>query len=84
MKEDTKAVAREIVAWFTSGNSVPVDVRHVAKVNGDRIMADADRLHRSIHEDDRSTGDVDRLLGWWQYLPTPTQRDERNEDCQPL
>lgn len=63
MNADTKAVARELVAWFTSGNSVPVDIRHTAKVNGDRLMADAARLHRSIHEDDRSTGDVDRLLG---------------------
>ncbi len=63
MNADTKAVARELVAWFTSGNSVPVDVRQTAKANGDRIMADAARLHRSIHEYDRSTSDVDRLLG---------------------
>lgn len=63
MNADTKAVARDLVAWFTSGNSVPVDVRQVAKVNGDRIMADATRLHRSIHECDRSIDDVDRLLG---------------------
>lgn len=62
MNSDTKAVARELVAWFMSGNSVPVDIRHTAKVNGDRIMADAERLHRSINEDDCSTGDVDRLL----------------------
>jgi len=60
---DTKAVARELVAWFTSGNSVPVDVRQTAKVNGERIMADAARFHRSIHEDNRSTGDVDREIG---------------------
>lgn len=63
MNADTKAVASELVAWFTSGNSVPVDVRQTAKVNGDRIMADSARLHRSIHEDDRSTGDVDRKIG---------------------
>ena len=63
MNADTKAVARELVAWFTSGNSVPVDVRQTAKVNGDRIMADAARLHRSINEDDRSTCDVDREIG---------------------
>lgn len=63
MNADTKAVASELVAWFMSGNSVPVDIRHTAKVNGDRIMADAQRLHRSIHESDRSTSDVDRLLG---------------------
>ncbi len=63
MNADTKAVARELVAWFTSGNSVPVDMRHAAKVNGDRIMGDAARLHRSIHEDDRSNGDVDREIG---------------------
>lgn len=63
MNAETKAVARELVAWFTSGNSVPVDVRQTAKINGDRIMADPARLNHSIHEDDRSTGDVDRLLG---------------------
>ncbi len=63
MNADTKAVARELVAWFTSGNSVPVDVRQAAKVNGNRIMADAARLNRSIHEDDRSTGDVDLKIG---------------------
>lgn len=63
MKSDTKAVARELVAWFTSANSVPVDVRQTAKVNGERIMADAARLHRSIHEDERSTCDVDREIG---------------------
>lgn len=63
MNADTKAVARELVAWFTSGNSVLVDVRQTAKVNGDRIMADAARLHLSIHEDDRSTSDVDREIG---------------------
>lgn len=64
MNADTKAVARELVAWFTSGNSVPVDIRQTVKVNGDRIMADVERLNRafvdrSIHEHDRSTGDVD-------------------------
>lgn len=63
MNADTKAVAHELVAWFMSGNSVPVDIRHTARVNGDRIMADAAKLNRSIHEDDRSTGDVDREIG---------------------
>lgn len=58
-----KSAARELVAWFTSGNSIPVDIRHTAKVNGDRIMADAAQLNRSIHEDDRSTYDVDRKIG---------------------
>lgn len=53
-----EAAARELAAWFTSGNSVPVDLRHTVKVNGDRIMADVERLNRSIHEHDRSTGDV--------------------------
>ncbi len=63
MNADTKAVARELVAWFASSNSVPVDIRQAAKVNGHQIMADAARLHRSIHEDCRSTGDVDREIG---------------------
>ena len=51
---ETKAVARELVAWFTSGNSVPVDVRQTAKVNGDRIMADASRLKAALVDDDGS------------------------------
>lgn len=52
MKADTKAVARELVAWFTSGNSVPVDVRHTARVNGDRIMADAARMKAALVDED--------------------------------
>lgn len=51
MNSDTKAVARELVAWFTSGNSVPVDIRHTAKVKGDRIMADAERLKEELEKD---------------------------------
>ncbi len=62
MNKDTKAVARELVAWFTSGNSVPVDIRHTAKVNGDRIMADAERLDRSINETNSSTKSIDRMM----------------------
>lgn len=54
-----ESAARELAAWFTSGNRIPVDLRHTVKVNGDRIMEDADRLNRSIHEHDRSTSDVD-------------------------
>lgn len=55
---DIESAARELVAWFKSGNSVPVDLRHTVKVNGDRIMADAERLNRSINEHDRSISDV--------------------------
>ncbi|UWJ04763.1 hypothetical protein CUB19_gp51 [Stenotrophomonas phage CUB19] len=62
MNADTKAVARELVAWFTSGNSVPVDIRHTAKVNGHRIMADAERLDRSINGTNRSTKSIDRMM----------------------
>lgn len=51
MNADTKAIARELVAWFTSGNSVPVDVRQTAKVNGERIMADAARLREELEKD---------------------------------
>lgn len=63
-----ESAARELAAWFTSGNSIPVDLRHTVKFNGDRIMADVDRLNRafddrSINEYGRSIGDVDRLLG---------------------
>lgn len=62
MNTDTKAVARELVAWFMSGNSVPVDIRHTARVNGERIMADAERLDRSINGTNRSTKSVDRMM----------------------
>lgn len=62
MNADTKKVARELVAWFTSGNSVPVDIRHTARVNGDRIMADAERLDRSINGTNRSTKSIDRMM----------------------
>lgn len=55
MNADTKAVARELVAWFTSGNSVPVDVRYTVKVNGDRIMADAVRLKAALVDEDGSS-----------------------------
>lgn len=51
MNADTKAVARELVAWFMSGNSVPVDIRHTAKVSGDRIIADAERLKEELEKD---------------------------------
>ncbi len=54
MNADTKAVARELVAWFTSGNSVAVDIRQTAKVNRDRIMADAARLKSALAEEDGS------------------------------
>lgn len=43
--------ARELAAWFTSGNGVPVDIRHTVKVNGDRIMADAARLREELEKD---------------------------------
>lgn len=46
-----ESAARELVAWFTSGNSVPVDFRQTAKVNGDRIMADAARLKAALEKD---------------------------------
>lgn len=55
---EIEAAARELAAWFTSGNSIPVDLRHTVKLNGDRIMDDVERLNRSIHEHDRSTSDV--------------------------
>lgn len=51
MNADTKAVARELVSWFMSGNSVPVDIRQAAKVNGERIMEDAARLKYELERD---------------------------------
>ena len=62
MNADTKAVARELVAWFTSGNSVPVDIRHTVRVNGDRNMADAERLDRSINGTNCSKKSIDRMM----------------------
>ncbi len=62
MNADTKAVARELVAWLMSGNSVPVDIRQTAMANGDRIMADAERLDRSINGINRSTESIDRMM----------------------
>lgn len=59
---EIESAARELVAWFKSGNSVPVDIRHTAKVNGDRIMADAERLDRSINGTNRSTRSIDRMM----------------------
>lgn len=48
MNADTKAVARELVAWFTSGNGVPMDLRYTVKINGDRIMEDVERLNKAL------------------------------------
>lgn len=48
MNAEAKAAARELAAWFTSGNSVPVDLRHTVKVNGDRIMADVAKLNEEL------------------------------------
>lgn len=62
MNSDTKALARELVAWFMSGNSVPVGIRHTARVNVDRIMADAELLDRSINGTNRSTKSIDRMM----------------------
>lgn len=52
MNADTKAVVRELVAWFTSGNSVPVDIRQTAKMNGERIMADVSKLKTALDGED--------------------------------
>lgn len=43
-----ESAARELASWFISGNSVPVDLRHTVKVNGDRIMADVERLNKAL------------------------------------
>lgn len=43
-----ESAARELAAWFTSGNGVPVNIRHTVKFNGDRIMADVDRLNKAL------------------------------------
>lgn len=52
MKKDRKVAIQEFIAWYTSGNSVPVDIRHEVKVNGDRIMADAERVKGELVEED--------------------------------
>lgn len=43
-----ESAARELAAWFTSGNGVPVDIRRTVKVNGERIMADVDRMNKAL------------------------------------
>lgn len=48
MRSEIESTARELAAWFTSGNSIPVDLRHMVKVNSDRIMADVDRLNKAL------------------------------------
>lgn len=67
MTTNIESAARELAAWFTSGNSIPVDLRHTVKINGERIMADVERLNRaladrSIHEHDRSISDVYQMM----------------------
>lgn len=51
---EIESAARELVAWFKSGNSVPVDVDFQFSRNKERIMADVERLDRSISDTDRS------------------------------
>ena len=48
MSKEIEAAARELAAWFTSGNSVPVDMRHVEKISGDKIMKDVERLNKAL------------------------------------
>ena len=48
MRKEIESAARELAAWFTSGNSIPVDLRHTVKVNGERIMADMERLNKEL------------------------------------
>lgn len=48
MSKEMEAAARELAAWFTSGNSVPVDIIHVAKTSGDKIMNDVERLNKAL------------------------------------
>ena len=50
MRSEIEPAARELAAWFTSGNGIPVDLRHTVKVNGDRIMADVERLNKALEK----------------------------------
>lgn len=34
----------KFVQWFTSGNSIPVDIKYLISRNGDKILAEAERL----------------------------------------
>lgn len=43
-----ESAARELVAWFKSGNSVPVDFGYQFSRNKDRIMADVERLDEAL------------------------------------
>lgn len=49
-----EAAARELAAWFTSGNGIPVDIRQTVKINGYRIMADVERLNKTLEQADGS------------------------------
>lgn len=62
MKNETDAAARELVAWFKSGNSVPVDLEFQFSRNKERIMADVERLYRSINETQSPTQAIDRMM----------------------
>lgn len=43
-----ESAARELEAWFTSGNGILIDLRHTVKVNGERIMADVDQMNKAL------------------------------------
>ena len=45
---EIESAARELVAWFKSGNNVPVDVGYQFSRNKDRIMADVERLDKAL------------------------------------
>ena len=51
---EMQSAARELVSWFMSGNGVRVDVRHTARINGDQIMLDAERLKSALENEDGS------------------------------
>lgn len=47
---EIESAARELVAWFKSGNSVPVDLDFQFSRNKERIMADVERLDKAVND----------------------------------
>lgn len=59
---EIESAARELVAWFKSGNGVPVDLDFQFSRNKERIMADVQRLDRSRNNTQSPTQAIDRMM----------------------
>jgi hypothetical protein len=43
-----QGLARELAAWFRSGNSVPVDEKYLLRMKWERIKKDIDALTNAV------------------------------------